>query len=184
MFRSARQDPRDHAALLILLHGYCSCNEHNEVFTAYSNRHVGEFQQLLLGGARYSSHYCSFLNILPVSGHILLSLTWSLVGTLIFIFLNLRTKCLHRDFASFPFHSCETLNFRTIINWRCGETSASAELNKPLLSLMSHFSIIKYKHRLSPTILLFHFLHKRTCIPKSIQKIRDLLLQQSSHQHL
>lgn len=50
MFRSARQDPRDHAALLILLHGYCSCNEHNEVFTAYSSRHVGEFHQLLLGG--------------------------------------------------------------------------------------------------------------------------------------
>lgn len=48
-FRSACHDPSDDAALVILLHVYGGCNEHNEVFIVCSNRHVGEDPQLLLG---------------------------------------------------------------------------------------------------------------------------------------
>lgn len=42
MFRSACHDPSDDLALVILLHVYGGCNEHNEVFIVCSNRHVGE----------------------------------------------------------------------------------------------------------------------------------------------
>lgn len=49
MLRSACHDPSDDAALVILLHDYGGCNEHNEVFIVCSNRHVGEIHQLLLG---------------------------------------------------------------------------------------------------------------------------------------
>lgn len=49
MFRSASHDPGDDAALVILLHDYGGCNEHNEVFIVCSNRHVGEVHQLLPG---------------------------------------------------------------------------------------------------------------------------------------
>lgn len=49
MFRSACHDPSDDAVLVILLHVYGGCNEHNEVFIVCSNRQVGEVHQLLLG---------------------------------------------------------------------------------------------------------------------------------------
>lgn len=49
MFRSACHDPSDDAVLVILLHVYGGCNEHNEVFIVGSNRRVGEVHPLLRG---------------------------------------------------------------------------------------------------------------------------------------